>query len=57
MNDIISMESKGLPISRRIPNENEQLRDNDYKLVIKEMDGVRIEKVLLTREDHAKTTH
>jgi putative hemolysin len=40
----------------RIPRENEQLRYRDLKMVIKEMHGVKIEKILLTREGHATTT-
>ena len=35
----------------RIPRHNEQLRYRDLKLVITEMRGVKIEKVLLTREN------
>jgi len=46
-----------LSLLGRIPKENEHLRYRDLKLVIKEMDGVKIEKVLLTKEDHATTTH
>jgi len=36
-----------------IPKVNEQLRYKDLKLVITEMRGVKIEKILLTREGHA----
>jgi putative hemolysin len=42
-----------LYLLRRIPKENEQLRYKDYKLVIKEMQGVKIERILLTKESHA----
>jgi len=37
----------------RIPRPNEQLRYKDLKLVITEMRGVKIEKVLVTKENHA----
>ena len=36
-----------------IPRENEQLRYKNLKLVLTEMRGVKIEKVLLTKERHA----
>ncbi|MFC1977546.1 hemolysin family protein [Chloroflexota bacterium] len=36
-----------------IPKANEQLRYKDLKLVITEMRGVKVEKILLTREGHA----
>jgi putative hemolysin len=42
-----------LSLLGRIPRENEQLRYKDLKIVIKQMDGVKIEKILLTRERHA----
>lgn len=38
---------------RRIPKRNEQVRYKDLKIVIKEMQGVKIERVLITRESHA----
>ncbi|MFC2034815.1 hemolysin family protein [Chloroflexota bacterium] len=38
-----------------IPRPNEQLRYQDLKLVIIEMRGVKIEKILLTKEGHAAT--
>ena len=44
-----------LSLLGRIPKENEHLRYRDLKLVIKELNGVKIEKILLTREDHATT--
>ena len=37
----------------RIPRPNEQLRFRDLKIVITEMRGMKIEKILLTKEDHA----
>jgi putative hemolysin len=37
----------------RIPRTNEQLRYKDLKMVITEMKGVKIEKILLTKEGHA----
>jgi len=40
-----------LDLLGRIPRPNEQLRYKDLKLVITEMRGVKIEKVLLTREN------
>lgn len=39
----------------RIPKPNEQLRYKDVKMVITEMRGMKIEKVLLTRENRAKS--
>jgi len=42
-----------LSLLGRIPRENEQLRYKDLKIVIKQMDGVKIEKILLTKESHA----
>ncbi len=36
-----------------IPKPNEQLRYKDLKLVITEMRGVKIEKILLTKERQA----
>jgi putative hemolysin len=39
----------------RIPRPNEQLRYKDLKMVITEMRGMKIEKVLLTRESRAKS--
>ena len=38
----------------RIPRPNEQLRYKDLKMVITDMRGMKIEKVLLTRENRAK---
>ena len=40
-----------LDLLGRIPRPNEQLRYKDLKLVITEMRGVKIEKILLTREN------
>ena len=37
---------------RRIPKTNEIVRYKDLKIVIKEMQGVKIERVLITRESH-----
>ena len=42
-----------LNLLRRIPEPNEQLRYKDLKLVITEVRGVKIEKILLTKERHA----
>jgi putative hemolysin len=42
-----------LNILRRIPKLNEQVRYKDMKLVVTEMRGVKIEKILLTKEGHA----
>lgn len=42
-----------LHLLRRIPKENEQLRYKSFKLVIKEMRGVKIERILLIKESHA----
>ncbi len=42
-----------LDLLGRIPRPNEQIRYKDLKLVITEMRGVKIEKILLTRENHA----
>ncbi|MDP2920226.1 MAG: transporter associated domain-containing protein, partial [Dehalococcoidia bacterium] len=41
-----------LSLLGRIPRENEQLHFRDLKLIIKEMQGVKIDKVLVTREKH-----
>ena len=42
-----------LDLLGRIPRPNEQLKYRDFKLVITEMRGVKIEKILLTKEGHA----
>jgi len=42
-----------LDILGRIPKPNEQLKYRDLKMVITEMKGVKIEKILLTKEGHA----
>jgi len=42
-----------LNILRRIPKLNEQVRYKDMKLVVTEMRGVKIEKILLTKEGYA----
>ncbi len=42
-----------LDILGRIPRPNEQLSYKDLKLVITEMRGVKIEKILFTKEGHA----
>jgi len=41
----------------RIPKPNEQLRYKGLKLVITEMRGVKIEKILLTKERHAASAY
>jgi len=41
----------------RIPKPGEQLRYKGLKLVITEMRGVKIEKILLTKERHAASAH
>jgi len=45
-----------LDLLGRIPRPNEQLRYKDLKLVITEMTGVKIERILLTKEGHASAT-
>jgi len=45
-----------LDLLGRIPRPNEQLRYKNLKLVITEMSGVKIEKILLTKEGHAAAT-
>ncbi len=40
----------------RIPKENEQLKYKDLKIVIKQMAHVKIERILITKEESAKTT-
>jgi len=42
-----------LNVLRRIPKPNEQVRYRDMKLVVSEMRGVRIERIVLTKEGHA----
>lgn len=41
---------------RRIPRPNEQIRYKDMTLVVSEMRGVKIERIVLTREEHAATS-
>ena len=45
-----------LDLLGHIPEVNEQLRYKDLKLVITEMRGPKIEKILLTREGHTAST-
>jgi putative hemolysin len=45
-----------LNLLRRIPGLNEQIVYKDMKLVVSEMRGVKIEKIILTRERHATTS-
>jgi len=45
-----------LNLLRRIPGPNEQIVYKDMKLVVSEMRGVKIEKIILTREGHATTS-
>lgn len=45
-----------LELLGRIPRSNEQLRYKGLKLVITEMRGVKIEKVLVTKEGYAATS-
>ena len=45
-----------LNLLRRIPRPNEQVRYRDMTLVVSEMRGVKIEKIVLTREGHAATS-
>ncbi len=45
-----------LNLLRRIPGPNEQIVYKDMKLVVSEMRGVKIEKIILTRERHATTS-
>jgi len=44
-----------LNLLRRIPRPNEQVRYHDMTLVVSEMRGVKIERIVLTRESHAAT--
>ncbi|HEY91087.1 MAG TPA: HlyC/CorC family transporter [Dehalococcoidia bacterium] len=39
----------------RIPRANEQLRYKDVKIVITEMRGMKVEKILITKEGHGRT--
>lgn len=45
-----------LNLLRRIPRPNEQIVYKDMKLVVSEMRGVKIEKIVLTRGGYAATT-
>jgi len=45
-----------LSLLGHIPKTGEQVKYKDLKLAITEMQGVKIEKILLTRERHATTT-
>ncbi len=45
-----------LNLLRRIPRPNEQIVYKDMKLVVSEMRGVKIEKIVLTRGGHAATS-
>ncbi len=45
-----------LHLLRRIPRQGQQLRYKDLKLVITEMQGLKIEKILATRESHAASS-
>ncbi len=45
-----------LNLLRRIPKPDEQIVYKDMKLVVSEMRGVKIEKIILTREGHATTS-
>ena len=45
-----------LNLLRRIPEPDEQIRYKDLTLVVTEMRGVKIEKVLVTKEGHAAST-
>ena len=42
-----------MSLLRHVPRPNEQIRYQDMKLVVTEMRGVKIEKILLTKEGHA----
>jgi len=42
-----------LDLLGRIPRRGEQLKYKDLKLVITKMRGVKIEEILLTKEEHA----
>jgi len=46
-----------LDLLGHIPKPGEQLRYKGLKLVITEMRGVKIEKILLTKEGHAASAH
>ncbi len=41
----------------RVPKENEQIKYKNLKIVIKRMANVKIERILITQEDSAKTTN
>ena len=41
----------------RVPKENEQIKYEDLKIVITRMAHVKIERILITKEDSAKTTN
>ena len=45
-----------LDLLGRIPKEGEQLRHDKLKMVITEVEGVKIEKILVTKERDATTT-
>ncbi len=45
-----------LSLLGHIPKPGEQLKYKDMKLAVTEMQGLKIEKVLLTKEKHAKAT-
>ena len=45
-----------LDLLGRIPKEGEQLRYDKLKMVITEIRGVKIEKILVTKEKDAATT-
>ena len=45
-----------LHLLRRIPRQGQQLRYKDLKLVITEMQGLKIESILVTKESHAASS-
>lgn len=45
-----------LHLLRRIPRQGQQLRYKDLKLVITEMQGLKIERILVTKESHAASS-
>jgi len=46
-----------LSLLDRLPRLNEQIKYKDFKMVVREIDGVKIEKVLVTKESHATPSH
>ena len=45
-----------LKLLGHIPHEGEQLKYKNLKLVVTAMQGLKVEKILITKEKHAETT-